>query len=155
MTGTGKLSSHGIGKKKMKNNLPYPFNKALEHGDSIHYKVGDWSTEKDHNYVVKLGYKPEMVSDCTYFTKGLSGLSLSSYGNWGSIHMCFSDEKSVEVFLDMFEKGIIRLWRISAYFIVDGKAQEFLYVNGTGWTRYDQEYGWVDYIGDPYKEYVK
>ena len=137
----------------MKNNLPYPYNEAFERGNSIDYKVGGWSEEDDHKYVRKLGYEAEMLSDCSYHAKGLSGFSLSSYGDWGTFYPDWAKEKEKEMFLDMFGKDIIRLWRITAYLKVNGEVQTFSYENGRGWRTNDPEYGWIDYTGDPYKKF--
>ena len=138
--------------RKMKtNNLPYPYNVAFENGHSIDYKVGGWSDTNDHEYVEKLGYKVEMGSDCSCFARGLGGLSLSSYGDWGTLHTSFSEEKVKEMFLDMVEKDIIRLWRITAYIKRGEDVVSYSYENGRGWSKYDKDYGWID-CGDPYQE---
>lgn len=138
-----------------KNNLPYPFNVAFDEGHSIDYKCAGG---EDHRYVGKLGYESEMASDCTYFARGLNGLSLSSYGDWGTLHGSFSDEKSNQIFLEMYEMGIIKLWRITAYirqflphingWIVDS----YEYEEGRGWRTYSEAEGkWVE-CEDPFKE---
>lgn len=134
------------------NNLPYPFNKAFERGDNIDYEVGRWSDTNDHEYVEKLGYHPEMAGDCTYYAKGLSGFSLSSYGDWGSFYPSHAGDNEKEMFLDMFDKDIIRLWRIRAYIKENGETNTYDYVEGDGWGTYDKDEGkWVD-CEDPYKE---
>ena len=132
----------------MKNNLPYPFNEAFEHGDSIDYRIGAWSQENDHTYVKKLGYKPEMLSDCSYHAKGLKGFSLSSYGDWGTFYADDAEEKEKEIFLDMFEKDIIRPWRIRAY----RNRAPYDYSNGK-WMTYASS-AWVE-CNDPYKNSEK
>lgn len=137
----------------MKNSLPYPYSEALERGNSIDYKVGNWSEESDHDYVIKLGYTPEMGSDCCYSANGLNGFNLSSYGDWGTFFPSWADEESRKIFFDMYEKGIIKLWRITAYLNVNGSVWSFSYENGTGWRTYDPEHGWTDYVGDPYKKF--
>jgi hypothetical protein len=130
--------------KKMKtNNLPYPFNVAFDRGDSIDYRTNGG----DHDYVRNLGYEPEMLSDCSYHAKGLNGFSLSSYGDWGTFHTNWAGEKEKEMFLDMFEKGIIKLWRIRAY--VNGVMTDY---DGNDWSHYDKEMnGWVS-CKDPYRK---
>lgn len=134
------------------NNLHYPFDKAFERGDSIDYRVGGWSDTNDHEYVRKLGYEPEMASDCSYFARGLAGFSLSSYGDWGTFHTSSSKDKEKEMFLDMVEKDIIRLWRIRAYIKKRGKMKTYDYVNGEGWSTFDEETNsWVS-SWDPYDE---
>ena len=148
MTGTTKSM-----RKKTENSLPYPYNEAFERGNSIDYRVGGWSKESDHDYVRKLGYTPEMGGDCTYYAKGLGGFSLSSYGDWGTFYPDWAKEKEKEMFLDMFGKDIIRLWRITAYIKANGDVLHFTYENGIGWRTYDPEYGWIDYTGDPYKKF--
>ena len=129
--------------KKMKeNSLPYPFNAAFDNGDSIDYHTHGG----DHDYVIDLGYEPEILSDCSYHAKGLNGFSLSSYGDWGTFYPDWASEKEKEMFLDMFEKGIIKLWRIRAY--VNGVTTDY---DGNDWSHYDKEYGWVG-CEDPYKK---
>ena len=136
---------------KTNNNLPYPFNVAFERGDTIDYNVGRWSDTNDHEYVEKLGYHSEMCSDCSYYAKGLDGFSLSSYGDWGSFHTSSSGKKEKGMFQDMFEKDIIRLWRIRAYIKEDGETNTYDYSTDIGWRTYDKGEGkWVD-CEDPYK----
>lgn len=124
------------------NSLPYPFNAAFDNGDSIDYHTHGG----DHDYVIDLGYEPEMLSDCSYHAKGLNGFSLSSYGDWGTFYPDWASEKEKEMFLDMFEKGIIKLWRIRAY--VNGVTTDY---DGNDWSHYDKEHGWVG-CEDPYKK---
>lgn len=141
----------------MENNLPYPYNVAFEHGDSIDYRVGDWSKESDHSYVKKLGYTSQMASDCSYYAEGLNGFSLSSYGDWGTFYADWGGEKEKEMFLDMYNKDIIRLWRIRTYIkkylplSKDWLVHSFDYEEGIGWKTYDDgEKKWV-MCDDPYK----
>lgn len=127
----------------MENNLPYPFNAAFEKGYSIDYKCSG----EDHRYIEKLGYKSEMASDCSYNAKGLDGLSLSSYGDWGTLHTSFADDTCKKIFLDMYDKGIIKLWRISAYIKeyipgtdnTDWNVLSYYYEDGKGWKMYEKE----------------
>ena len=127
--------------KKEENSLPYPFNAAFDRGDTIDYNTNG----SDHDYVRNLGYEPEMLSDCSYQAKGLNGFSLSSYGDWGTFYTKLASEKEKEMFLDMFEKGIIKLWRIRAY--VNGVMTNY---NENEWSHYDKEIGgWVG-CKDPY-----
>ena len=136
---------------KTNNNLPYPFNVAFDRGDTIDYKVGGWSDMNDHEYVEKLGYHPEMVSDCSYFARGLSGFSLSSYGDWGSFHTSSSGKKEKAMFLDMFEKNITHLWRIRAYIKENEEVHAYDYSTEKGWCTYDKsKERWVC-CEDPYK----
>jgi hypothetical protein len=140
-------------RKKMENNLPYPYSEALKRDNSIDYRVGGWSEESDHDYVRKLGYTPEMGGDCSYSAKGLNGFNLSSYGDWGTFFPSWANEESWKIFFGMYEKGIIKLWSITAYIKVNGEVQAFSYENGAGWRTNDPEYGWIDYTGDPYKNF--
>ena len=131
--------------KMKENSLPYPFNIAFDRGDSIDYHLSGWPKESDHDYVKDLGYETEMLSDCSYHAKGLNGFSLSSYGDWGTFHTNWASEKEKEMFLDMFEKGIIKLWRIRAY--VNGVTTDY---DGNDWSHYDKEIRrWVS-CKDPY-----
>lgn len=120
----------------MENNLPEPFKTAFDRGDSIDYRtVGN---PDDHAYVKNLGYVPEMHSDCSFSAEGLKGISLSSYGNWGTVFVRRMDETSKEIFLDMYDNEIIKLWRITVY--KDGES--YKYENGNGWITYIKEIGW-------------
>lgn len=139
--------------KKMTNKLKYPFSKAFEREDSIDYRVGGWSKMSDHGYVEKLGYHVEMGSDCSCFARGLGGLSLSSYGDWGTLHTSSAENKVKEMFLDMVEKDIVRPWRITAYIKMDGEVESYSYENGVGWrTLIKDMHEWVD-CSDPYRKY--
>ena len=118
------------------NMLPEPFNTALKRKATIDYIVQCESDGvPDHNYVRDLGYKVVSKSDCTYEAAGLEGLTLSGYGNWGSLFPMFSDDESVKAFIDMYKKGIIQLWRIRDY--VDGK--RYNYSIGDRWTVFDTD----------------
>ena len=140
----------------MKNNLPYPYSEALKRKNSIGYKVSKRSKENDHEYVRKLGYTPEMGGDCSYSAIGLDGLNLSSSGVWGAYYPSFANKESTDVFLDMYERGIIELWDITAYIDdVNGFVNSFSYEKGKGWKKYDPEYGWSSYNGDPYKDFPR
>lgn len=109
------------------------------------YRVGVWSRENDHSYVRKLGYVSEMASDCGYYAKGLKGFRLSSYGDWGTFYAGEAGEKEKEMFLDMFEKGIIHLWRIRAYY---GQGKMFDYADGK-WKTCTSSAKWIE-CQDPY-----
>lgn len=139
---------------KMENKLPYPFSKAFEEGHSIDYKCAGG----DHRYVKELGYEPEMASDCTYYAKGLGGFSLSSYGDWGTFYPKWAGDNEKEMFLDMFDKGIIKLWRITAYikeflpYTKDWLVYSYSYEEGYGWKTYNEGEGkWVE-CADPFVE---
>ena len=113
--------------------LPEPFATAIKNGGTIDYMVDRVKDGQipDHKYVYDLGYKPEQKSDLTYEAEGLEGLSLSSYGDWGTLWPCASD-KAREVFFDMLDKGLISLWRIRQH----KDDFEYTYSIGDGWTKY-------------------
>ena len=117
----------------MENILPELFRTAFERGDSIDYKSN--SCPNDHSYIQSLGYKPEMHSDCSFSAKGLKGISLSSYGDWGTAFANWMDAASKKIFLDMYDKKIIELWRITVY--KDGAS--YKYEVGEGWIKYSDE----------------
>ena len=120
------------------NTLPYPFKKAFERGDSIDYKCSG----ADHEYAKKLGYEPKMNGDCSYSALGLKSFSLSSYGDWGTFYPSWADDKERDMFLDMFNQRIIKLWRIRAY--VNGTTYDYD-DTGEDWTMYDKEMEkWID-----------
>ena len=122
------------------NNLPYPFNIAFDSDDSIDYRVGNLNkNENDHTYVKQMGYTPEMRLDCAYHAKGLNGFRFSSYGNWGTFYSDWATEKEKEMFLDMYNKNIIELWRIRAY----RNNHVYDYSDGK-WVTHDEQTGWHD-----------
>ena len=131
--------------------LHYPFDYAFEHGHSIDYKC---SGGKDHRFVEKLGYKPEMISDCTYHAPGLNGFSLSSYGDWGTFFGKWADGTSRKIFLDMYEQGLIELWKITAYIHDEnGEVQWYSYTEGHGWIMFsEKKKEWIN-TEDPFKKY--
>ena len=106
--------------------LPSPFKEAFEHGASIQYKCSG----KDHDYVRKLGYEPRMAGDCVYFVDGLDGLSLSTYGDNGTFHSRFSNEKSRNIFLDMVAGGIVKLYGFTTYLKDNGVLRTYIYQDG-------------------------
>ena len=119
------------------NSLPEPFRTAFERGDSIDYKsIGH---PNDHTYVRQLGYEPEMGSDCSYSAKGLKGISLSSYGDWGTAYVGWMDDTSKNIFLEMYDKGIITPWRITTY---KSNGCSYEYNNKDGWRKYSIGAGW-------------
>lgn len=125
----------------MEKRLPYPFSVAFDGGAIIYYKC---KGEKDHKFVEKLGYTPKMDRDCSYHAKGLNGLSLSSYGDWGAFFPKDADGKSTEIFLEMFDKEIIKLWKFDTYVEVyvpltnDKLIYNYCYEDEKGWEMYDE-----------------
>ena len=116
-----------------KNTLPEPFATAFEKGASIDYMVEPkYDKGTDHEYVRKLGYEPKMRADCSCFADGLTCFNLSSYGDWGTFFTEWANDKEKDMFLDMYEKGIIKLWRIREYI---GR-YSYNYSVGDHWTRY-------------------
>ena len=117
--------------------LPDPWNRVMECGGSIDYRCKGG----DHKYVEKHGYTSQMNSDCSYSAPGLKGFSLSSYGDWGTFFSNWADEESFGYFIDMYEQGIIKLWRARVY--INGQTHD--YEVGAGWQTYDKELGaWVN-----------
>lgn len=137
----------------MRNMLPYPFDYAFEHGHSIDYKCYEG---KDHRFVEKLGFISKMNSDCSYSAPGLNGLSLSSYGDWGTLHTQWADATSQKAFLDMYEQGLIKLWRIRAYLPNEkGEVQCYDYEEGNGWKTYDKEAEKWSQCEDPFMREIR
>ncbi len=132
-------------------NLPYPFDYAFEHECSIDYKC---QGGKDHAFVRGFGYESKMNSDCSYSAPGLAGFSLSSYGDWGTF-FGWADGNSRKIFLDMYERGIIKLWRIRAYLNDEkGEVQTYDYEEGYGWRTVNKEtYKWSQ-CEDPFKKLI-
>lgn len=124
-------------KEELVNSLPEPWKSVASWGGSIDYK----SRGGDHRYVEERGYKSHMNSDCSYSADGLKGFSLTSYGDWGTFFVNWADEEAYGYFVDMYQKGIINLWRARVY--VDGQGYD--YEIDHGWTTYDKELGaWVN-----------
>ena len=118
------------------NKLPEPFNTALKRKATIDYTVQCESDGvPDHNYVRSLGYRIVSNSDTTSEAVGLIGITLSGYGNWGTLFPVLSNDDSIKVFIDMYKKGIIQLWRIRDF--VDGK--NYNYSVGDRWTVFDTD----------------
>lgn len=118
--------------------LKEPFKTAFLAGSSIDYKTNPNSKIGDHSYVEKYGYYSEMHGDCSYSAPGLHGFSLSSYGDWGTVHTSDLDDEGKEIFFNMIEENIIKPWRIRAYV----KGDCFDYEDGDGWKTYNKEIGW-------------
>lgn len=132
--------------------LQSPFREAFFLGASIDYKTNPDSKESDHSYVKKLGYKPEMMPDCSMYAKGLKAFSLSSYGDWGTYYVDEGDNETHSMFLDMVEKGIITPWRIRKYLRLEGETLTYDY-DERGWRCYDGE-KWTS-SGNPFDLILK
>lgn len=130
-----------------RNLLEEPFRTAFDSGDSIDYKLVPGKS--DHAYVKEHGYTPEMHSDCSYSAKGLRGISLASYGEWGTAFIGDLDDTSRKLFLDMVELGIIKPWRIRAY--RKGRCYDYN-SDKFGWVMYsDEAEKWVA-VESPYTD---
>lgn len=113
-----------------------PFLTVLNLGQSVNYKCSGL----DHEYVKKLGYVPELHSDCSYSAKGLYGINLSSYGNWGTVYPSSMDENSKKIFIDMLEDSIIELCSCMIYLNrvpYDYDGENWKTYNGTDWVTCD------------------
>ena len=121
----------------MKCNLESPFKEAFERGDSIDYKSVPGSRRSDHDVAREMGYEPHMNSDCSYSAAGLPGLSLTSYGDWGTIFVDWANKTVKKMFLDMCNEGIIVPWRVRTY-IHEGKDVITYDYDERGWTKYDK-----------------
>jgi hypothetical protein len=127
----------------MECNLESPFKEAFENGDSIDYKLVEGAKKTDHTFVKELGYESKMHSDCSYSALGLPGLSLSSYGDWGTIFVDWADDNVKKIFLDMCNEEIITPWRVRTY-IREGKDVTTYDYDERGWTKHDKQLGkWV------------
>ncbi len=120
----------------MECNLKSPFKEAFENGDSIDYELAPGAKKNDHTIVKEMGYETKMHSDCSYSAKGLPGLSLSSYGDWGTIYVDDANDVVKKLFLDMCAENIIRPWRVRTY--VDGNCYDYDN-NDKTWITYDEE----------------
>lgn len=135
----------------MKCNLESPFKEAFENGDSIDYKLVPGAKKTDHTFIKELGYESKMHSDCSYSAPGLPGLSLSSYGDWGTIFVSWTDDNVKKIFLDMCNEGIITPWRVRKY-VREGKNTVPYDYDERGWTKHSEELGkWVE-TESPYKK---
>ena len=117
--------------------LKEPFKTVIEHITENDANI-DYRTKNaaDHEFLRKKGYERWMGSDCSYNVNGLPGLSASSYGDWGSyFHTFDKDNEALNVFLEMYEEGIIMPWRIRIY--IDGQCYDYDDNSGE-WTTYDR-----------------
>ncbi len=120
--------------------LEEPFRTAFLRGDNIDYKLVKGASKTDHYVVKELGYEAVMAHDCSYYTKGLPGLYLSSYGDWGEIICDFANDTSKELFLKMVSEKTIKLWRITSYIKTDSDVKSYTYDDETKvWKIYDKE----------------
>ena len=137
----------------MENKLEYPFSKAFENGDTIHFQA-DPATAPDHEYIRNLGYEIEVGGDCSYFARGLEGYDLSGPGGWGSFFPDNADSESKRIFLEMYDKGIVRPIGITKYVRVflprtkDWLVFRYEYKEGKGWQE-NNDKEWRD-CNDPY-----
>lgn len=132
-------------------NLKSPFKEAFENGDSIDYKLVPGAKKTDHTFIRELGYESKMHSDCSYSAPGLPGLSLSSYGDWGTIFVDWADDNVKKIFLDMCNEGIITPWRVRKY-VREGKNTVPYDYDERGWTKHSEEFKkWVE-TESPYKK---
>ena len=135
----------------MECNLESPFKEAFESGDSIDYKLVPGAKKTDHTFIKELGYESKMHSDCSYSAPGLPGLSLSSYGDWGTIFVDWADDNVKKIFLDMCNEGIITPWRVRKY-VREGKNTVPYDFDERGWMKHSEELGkWVE-TESPYKK---
>lgn len=127
--------------QKIIDTMPEPFRTVIQIPSfSIDYKVSEGAN--DHAFFKKHGYEATMAQDCTYYIPGLGGISLSSYGNWGTLYDGSKKNESFELFLQMYEKKIIQLWRIRIYVHRNGSVISYDYSTGCGWKMYNGE-TWV------------
>ena len=122
--------------------LEYPFNVAYKSEAAIDFKTVELLS--DHKYVNdNLGLEVHTGADCSCFADGLDGLSLSSYGDWGTFFNTFASSRVKKVFLDMIAKKVIVPWRIRWY-MPNGYA-----IQSKGYTYSDGK--WESYDGESWK----
>lgn len=84
----------------------------IETGKSFDFEVSDGENgPADHKFVESLGYEVKMAGDCSFYAPGLNGISLSSYGNWGTFFNCWMDNNAREVAIKMIDEGIVDFYR--------------------------------------------
>lgn len=121
---------------KFKEFIPEPYFSILKNGGNVDYND---KTHRVNDYVEKLGYNTHMNSDCSYTADGLHGMTLVSYGDWGTIYASWADENAYTIFTDLIKLGIINLWRGGLY--VD--SNHYVYQNGE-WSTYSKEFkSWI------------
>ena len=124
-------------------NLESPFKEAFERGDSIDYKSVPGAKKTDHDVAREMGYHPKMNSDCSISANGLPGISLTSYGDWGTLFVDWANDTVKKMFLDMCNEGIIVPWRVRTY-IREGKDVTAYNYDERGWMKHDKQLGkWV------------
>lgn len=116
--------------------MPEPFKSVIQMDNfSIDYKTRECV---DHTFLNKRGYDLIFGADCSYYVRGLSGINPSSYGDWGTIRDLGKNTEALGLFLEMYEKGLVELWRIRIYLPNEkGKKQQYEYTDKDGWSTYD------------------
>lgn len=127
--------------KRIIDSMPEPFRTVIQMPRfSIDYKVPPGAS--DHKFFAEHGYESKMAADCTYYVPGLGGISLSSYGDWGTLYNDSKKNDSFELFLQMYELKIIELWRIRIYIHRNDSVISYDYSTECGWKMYNGE-RWV------------
>lgn len=101
--------------------FPEPFRTAAKQARfSFDYTLKEGMN--DHEWLKGHGYEAHMANDCSFYVKNLPNLSPTSYGDWGTIFVGLFDdevkdgyEKSFSVFCQMYDEGVVLLWRITIY----------------------------------------
>ena len=123
--------------EKIIESFPEPFKTVIKRGYEINFDYHLHEGKNDHKWLEDHGYEMKMCQDCSFFVFGLPNLSATSYGDWGSIHDDMGEyskeeringyNKSFNIFCQMYEEGIVKLWRI------------WLWI-GNFWYTYDHEH---------------
>ena len=106
--------------EKIINSFPEPF-KTITKFETFNFDYCLNENQNDHKFLEQQGYELFMCSDCAFHVRGLGYINATSYGNWGSVYKSSWEKneidgvkKSFYVFCQMYEAGIVKLWR--AYF---------------------------------------
>lgn len=137
--------------EEIANKFPSPFKEAILFGDfSIDYKLH--KGKSDHTWLKNHGYTTKMGGDCSYYVENVNWLNATSYGDWGSVyvHNKKLNVKCFELFLQMYEEGILYPWRIRVYinkepYDYDDEAKTWKTYTGKSWITCDSPFKFFDY----------
>ena len=121
---------------KVIDTFPEPFKTVVKQGYEINFDYRLHEGKSDQEWLKRNNHEPKFCSDCSFFVYDFPGLSATSYGDWGVIsdnkgkygkeERIDGYSKSFHAFCQMYEEGIVKLWRITLWI-------------GDFWYTYDDE----------------
>jgi hypothetical protein len=122
-----------------KKQLQYPFDKAMEIGASIDFRVKPGAP--DHKWLAKRGCTIRMAQDCTCYAIGPDGKIVknfypSSYGDWGTVDCDTPEDPAWQYFLQMYDEELLTPFRLRLY--INRSSYDYK-VAEQAWTTYNKE----------------